>query len=227
MKKLLVIFISLFLLYSCGQSPQNSETASQQPELVNKVDSYKIISETENVNPKIGINKCNIDVELTERISEVKLMRIAYDLRKTRKSYDYLWIFYYLPDMKIGSGCWATSHFTPDLDVKILGATAEEAAKMKETSDNVDGKIIGKFFEQQYTSCTYVVYKKDNKLFIKTIRKDGTSDVVEMKRKKIDGGIRLDYKEGGYNGEYLILSDKGILEFYNAENKMFTTAQKL
>jgi len=39
--------------------------------------------------------------------------------------------------------------------------------------------------------------------------------------------MRYDYKEGGTNGEYFILKSSGELEFYNKENKRFTTATKL
>lgn len=232
MKNLIYILIGLLFLSSCGQSSnrntedeQEQETLKQRKEMINS-ESYKIISETENVNPDFGINKCNINIELKEKISKEKLTLIANNLRETRTTYDKVWIFYYLPGMKVGAGAWATTHFTPNLQVEILGTTANEEAKQKENSDNVDGKIIGKFYEQQYTSATYTVYEKNNKIFIKMAFKDGSSSDDEMKKSTVSNGTRFDYKDGGSNGEYFILTKSGILEFYSEDNTKFTTASK-
>ena len=40
--------------------------------------------------------------------------------------YERTFIEYYLPNMVHGCGAWATTHFTPRLEVSILGFTAEE-----------------------------------------------------------------------------------------------------
>lgn len=238
MKNLACILIGLFFLSSCGQSSNSNtensttenekeqETLNQQTEMIND-DSYKIISEIKNVNPEFDINKCNIEIELKEKISKEKLILIANNLRKTRTTYDYVWIFYYLPGVKVGAGAWAYTHFTPNLEVEILGTTADEEAKQKENAGNVDGKIIGKFYEQQYTDGTYTVYEKNNKTFIKVVYGDGSSDDEEMKKSTVSNGTRFDYKDGSGNVRgYRILTKSGILEFYNAENKKFTTAIK-
>lgn len=232
MKKLQCIIIGLFLLSSCDQSvnitsdsEKKQEKTFPQTEEISE-DFYKIIKETKNVNPAFGINKCNIDIELKEKILADKLELVAIKLRETRKTFDKLWISFYLPGMKVDAGAWAIANFTPNLKVEILGTTLDEEKKQKENLDKIDGKIIGTFFEQQYTLATYTVYEKDNKTFIKMVFPDGSSSVDEMRKKTFSKGTRLEYKNGISNGEYFILTKNSVLDFYNAENKKFTTAGK-
>ena len=56
------------------------------------------------------------------------LKRIATKLKNSDgQSYDRTFIGYYLPDMKLNSGYWATTHFNPNLEIQILGLTVEQA----------------------------------------------------------------------------------------------------
>ena len=213
MKNIIPFLMALIILSSCG------ETSDQAQQKSIKVD-YQILSETDNP----AANKCNINIELPEKISQEKLTTIAEELRSTRKSYDKLWIFYYLPGMKIDAGAWATSHFTPDLKVEFVGANMEQEAKIKENTGKVDGKILGKFYEQQFGKASYTVYEKNNKTFMQIIFDDGSSSDGEMKKKNVATGIRLTDKISKGHGEYFILTKSNVLEFYNAEDRMFTTA---
>ncbi len=129
--------------------------------------------------------------------------------------------------MKDGSGAWATSHFDPELKIDIIGATPKEEAAANATADKVEGEIVGKWHEEQYTSANYVIFRKDNKTFVRTIFKNGQTSDEELKCKKGSNGIRYDYKEGEMYGEYFILKNSGELQFYNKANKRFTTATKL
>ena len=45
-----------------------------------------------------------------------------------------------------------------------------------------------------------------------------------MIESKVENGKKLEFKDGLYNGEYYILTNNNQLEFYNKENKNFTTA---
>jgi hypothetical protein len=37
------------------------------------------------------------------------------------RKYERVFICYYLPGMEVGAGAWATGHFNPELEVKVLG----------------------------------------------------------------------------------------------------------
>lgn len=90
----------------------------------------------------------------------------------------------------------------------------------------VKGNIIGIFNEQDYTFSLYTVYENNGKTFVKTTFKGGQSMIEEMIKSNTTNGIKLISKDGGSQGEYYILNN-AILEFYNKENKMFTSGFKL
>ena len=98
---------------------------SAQAETV-KGANYSIISENHYRNVKRSI-----DVRLDKKASAEVLNAIALKLKNMeRKKYERTFIAYYLPNMEVGAGAWATSHFDPELDVRILGLTADEEEKM-------------------------------------------------------------------------------------------------
>jgi len=80
---------------------------------------YEIISEKPHVDSRFGFNKCNIEVRLLKKITKDELTKIGYQIRSTRKSYDKLWIFYNIKGKSRNNGAWATTHFTPNLEVWI------------------------------------------------------------------------------------------------------------
>jgi len=226
MKQLFVIAFGLLTLTSCGDLPkektdkQPTATTSQADTTLPSDLTYKIVNETIND----SISKINLDIELGRKVNEQELTNLAYKLRGTRTKYDRVWISYTLPKMKVGSGAWATSHFTPNLEIKILGSTVKEESNSNNAAASFDGKQIGKWYEQQATSATYLYYEKDNKFFMKTIFKDGTSMETTINQKKVGNGIKLTDPEDTH-GEYYIIAKNGDLEFYNKDNKKFATAQ--
>lgn len=98
MKQILMIF-SLTFLISCGN------------------DNYKILKED------VSMNVSRIDVKLSMKVNKSELERISKEIRASRKSYDKVWISFYLPDFLPESGinAWALGRFTPDLKVEIFG----------------------------------------------------------------------------------------------------------
>lgn len=71
--------------------------------------------------------KRSIDVRLSKKVDSDTLRAIALELKaKELCCFDRTFIVYYLPGMTVDAGGWATTHFTPDLEVRILGSTGEE-----------------------------------------------------------------------------------------------------
>jgi hypothetical protein len=97
MKQILMI-LSIFLLASCSKN-------------------YEILKED------ISMNVSRIDVKLSEKVDKPELERISNEIRASRKSYDKVWISFYLPDFLPESGirAWAMGSFTPNLEVEIFG----------------------------------------------------------------------------------------------------------
>lgn len=143
---LLYLTFGLILLSACGQSSDENKQAmkdikNKTTETINDVSNkanetvkdisnnakeaisdvpYTILSEKTDIRPKSNSNKCILLIEIKEKISEEKLKLLAFELRSTRKSFTKLWIFYYLPGMKIVDGAWATTNFDPELVIKFF-----------------------------------------------------------------------------------------------------------
>ena len=161
-------------------------------------------------------------IRVQEQLTEDQLREVAQQIKKDNNSYERLFIFYLLPDMEMGSGAWAISHFNPNLEIVIMGATKEQEEQLKnEITDSED--IIGKWF------CGYaglehsiIFEKKEDKIIAKLKFKDRSS-MEEILIKKPNG--RFDIK-GNENGEYYILNSSGDLELWDTQGK-FTTAKKI
>lgn len=220
MKIIIYIVISFFIVNSYGQKSNESKKVASS----NLESFYKIISEKEEVIPSYYINKCNVVVELKKKMSIDELKEIANSLRNTRKTYDKLWILFYLTDTSLDEVGWAMANFTPDLKVEIIGATETEEKEQKINAENVDGKIIGKFYYQSIPA-TYTVYENNGKTFIKTLFSDESSSITELKTKELKNGTRLEDKEGNPHGEYYVLNKNGELELWDKEG-LITIAKK-
>lgn len=216
---ILTVVTSVILLASCDSGTIVKYKKEPLPDDF----TYNILEDRSNE----ALEKNELTVEINKKITVEQIATLADKFFSSKSKQRRFYIFYLLPGMKAGSGAWATSHFDPELEIEIIGSTSQQDDNSDKLADAViDGDVIGKWHEEQYTSSNYVIYKKDNKIFIKTIYKSGQVSDEELKEKKVGNGTRYDYKEGGFNGEYFIINSDGGLEFYNSENKNFTTASK-
>lgn len=220
MKNLILTTVAtILLLTSCDSGTIGKYKKEPLPDDF----SYNIIEDNSNE----GLEKNQLTVEINKKITEGQIATLADKFFSSKTKQRRFYIFYLLPGMKDGAGAWATSNFDPELEIQILGSTSQEDVKANKLADApIDGEVIGKWHEEQYSSSNYVIYKKDNKLFLKIIFKSGQTTDEELNEKKVSNGTRYDYKGGGFNGEYFIVNSNGGLEFYNSENKNFTTANK-
>lgn len=183
---------------------------------------YRITKDESNPN----IEKNQLEVEINQKLTEGQLATLAEELYNTKDKQRRFYIFYNLKNNDNSIVAWATSHFDPELVIAINGSTNTEDDQMLLEAQKVQGNIIGIFNEKDYTFSLYTIYERNGKIFIRTTFKDGESMDNEVEKINSKNGIRYNYKENVSQGEYFILN-KDMLEFYNIENKMFTTASKL
>lgn len=181
---------------------------------------WRIVKEEPNEN----LSKNNIEIQLNKKIDEKILKEIALEVRKDREEYNNLWIFYRIPQMTEGMA-WATTHFTPELEVKILGSTEIQDKKTAKT-DNIEGEILGKWrSEKSLMGATLMFFKnKKGKLNMRITFKDGGNMDSEIKETKESGKTRLEDSNG--HGEYYILESNGNLGMYGNNGK-FDEAVKI
>ena len=163
---------------------------------------YSVISGNEYKN-----YKRSIDVRLNKKVSKQDLRSIAEKLKKSeKKKYERIFIAYYLPNMKVGSGAWATSHFNPKLKIEILGLTLEEEAKATQQAKSNSTGAVGIWMDDRpYIGATITIRRKAGKLYLETKYKDGSGSNEEMTETKSGSGIKLVEKGGNSHGEYYIL----------------------
>jgi hypothetical protein len=217
MRKIIYAFLTLLLITSCGD---NSKIGKYTKEELPKNFSYEIIKDESDG----ALEKNQLYVELSGKLTEGQIATIAEELFNSKDKQRRFYIFYQLKGVENSVASWAISHFDPELEIEIIGSTLAEDTTKDKLTEKIDGEVIGKWNENKYTFSNLIIFKKDNKTFLKTIFKSGQTSDVELKESKSKNGTRYDYKDGGYNGEYFIINNENGLELYNSENKNFTTA---
>ena len=173
---------------------------------------FSILSDT-----SMGNTKRSVDVRLKSKVSEDELEKYAQTIKDNGKaSYTRTFISYYLPDMNVGSGAWATTHFNPDLDVKVLGLSLKGEQKFDETPKDNSREVVGIWFDERpYVGAKITIYKKESKLFIDTVYKDGSGSTEQLKESNVGQSRRLEKLEKSSFGEYWMLTNGGELEIYD------------
>lgn len=216
MKKLFYILIAISF-FSCNQSKNVNVEQSSNPSAVK----YEVISEE----PNEALSKDKISIRINKVVAESALTEIAYDLKSSRSQYDKLWVFYYLPEMDSNSYAWATTHFTPELQVEINNPPISKDSISNKTL-KVDGEIIGKWrCDKSLMGASLILYKNAKGiLLMKTTFTDGSASDEKIKGKKKNGETKYEYKNT--HGEYYILESNGNLGLYG-ENGKFDEAIKV
>ncbi|MCK4913717.1 MAG: hypothetical protein KAI59_04270 [Planctomycetes bacterium] len=175
--------------------------------------------------------KRSLDVRLNKKVSEETLRAIALKLKaQDSRKYERTFICYYLPDMEIGTGAWATTHFNPNLDIRILGFTSEQEKNLKQRSDDPSREVIGSWLDESpFIGKKYTVFRQNGKLFMEYMFEDGGTLKMEIVEKFSDKG-RAFRKNKGNNREYYLIDSQGNLQVWDwdqEEEVLVTTAKKI
>jgi len=170
-------------------------------------DTYSVIQ----TNIVTGIRK-SIDVRLAEEVSEDTLRAIALELKSgDSRHYDRTFIVYYLPEMAVGGGGWATTHFDPVLEVRILGLTGQEERADVGGSLISDRENIGRWLDD-FSGNQIVMYSEGGKSYVEQYLKDGSFLKEELEGNPSTPGQRLESKGGSGLGRYWVVDNTGNLQ---------------
>ena len=175
----------------------------------------------------LGSIKGSIDIRLEKKVTKDFLHNLALNLREAEpKKYNRMFITYYLPGMSPGAGVWATSHFNPNLEVKILGTTIEEEKALMGEPKNSSSEIIGEWLDESpYVGAKYTFLRKNGKIIMIRKFKDGSGSKKEMIQKNQSGRLRFEEKEGNDFGEYYLIERNGNLGAYDNAGLINTIIQ--
>jgi len=181
---------------------------------------YQIIDSS-----RVGDAKCSLDIRLEHRLNEPELQPLALYIQGQHASgCQRVFLSYYLPGMEVGAGGWATTHFNPNLDVKILGLTVEEAGARPPLPD---GELVGRWIsEMPAPNGFYTIVRRDGQPFGEWVFADGSNTAKqkglqeELDERRIHtGGIRFETKGGDPHGEYYVLESDGRLGLYGSSGR--------
>ncbi|MFH1374955.1 MAG: hypothetical protein ABII79_14320 [bacterium] len=172
--------------------------------------------------------KRSLEVQLNKKVSEETFRAIALELKsRDSQDYDRTFITYYLPGMRVGTGAWATTHFDPDLEVRILGLTAEEETRLATEPAPANRKVIGRWLDESpYVGSRITIFREGGKLYIEQKFKDGSSLKMELLEKRSPLGRRFDKLEGSSTGDHWVIDSHGNLQMRDNDG-LIETAKKI
>ena len=211
----LITTVSLTIVYAVQVS------RSQEVTIPDDV-SYQIISSK--VLPGF---KRSLYVKLNKKVSAQILHAIATELKsQDPRDYDRTFMTYHIPGMPVRAGAWATTHFNPDLEVKILGLTAEEEDNLVPAQATpADRRIIGRWIDESpYVGSRISILSEDGKLFGEQIFKDGSSFKRELIEKQSPLGRRFDRVDSRI-GDHWVITSNGNLQLRDNDGLIRTAKE--
>lgn len=207
-----------------------SESEKHQANVANNQKKPSVVEPNDNKKPPIKytiINdiktpptKRSVDIRLEKRFDKKDLERLAMYLKSSEPTnYNRTFISYYLPDMNVGSGAWATSHFNPDLDVKILGTSIEQAKSPYPPLPS-GASLIAKFDGNKFLGEKAIIFKDAQGSYKQSsVYKDGSGNVTNLYSQD---GKRFDTRNS--HGEYLVITSNSVASYDN--EGLFETYQR-
>ena len=205
-------------LSSQSTEAQSSPTTIQIPNNI----TYKIIEN--NILPGI---KRSLTVQIDRKVSENILREIAIKLKDSDpKKYDRTFIVYCLPEIDCKNGAWATSHFDPDLEVRIQGLSIEQETKLKQKSEDNSQKIIGTWLDESvHMGHKITISSMDESLYVGRSFPDGSSSKNELVERSSSDGRKFEDKKGANFGEFYLLDSQGNLQVWDQDGLISTLKQ--
>jgi len=160
-----------------------------------------------------GIKRA-LDVRLNKKVSESTLLAIALKLKaKDPRDYEWTYITYYLPPSGGSDWSWATTHFAPDLEVRILGLTTEEEAMLIAAPAPDNSEIIGRWLDEPPAGANRTtIFRTDDRIFIEQMFKTGGTLTNEVVESESSLARRFDKVEGSTAGDHWVVGPDGNLQ---------------
>ena len=199
------------------------ENGSTEPSSIPTDVSYTVIGT--DIIPSI---KRSLDVRLNQKVSQDVLRAIALELKSSdSRQYDRTFIAYYLPGMTVNAGSWATTHFNPTLDVRILGLTVPEEKALVTEPLAADREVTGSWLDEiTYAGSRITIYREGGTLYMDRKFKDGSGGKEELVEKPSPLGQRFDMKEGSSSGDHWVIDQEGNLQIRDNLG-LISTAKKI
>ncbi len=170
-----------------------------------------------------GIKRA-LEVRLSGKVSKERLEAIAMELKSSDgSSYDRTFIGYYIPGMKSGERAWATTHFNPRLEVRILGLSMEDESRLLKAPSDPSRAVIGVWIDEVFGRKVTVFYK-NGKLFMEDAFGDDSKSEKEIIETKSPFGRRFDATKKSKSGDHWVIDVDKNLQLKDDEG-LFSTSR--
>ena len=116
--------------------------------------------------------------------------------------------------MPLNSGAWATTHFNPNLEVRILGSSVAQEEQFRNQVTTLHSSLIGCWLYEirgaPDMNRTYTICRQDAGLYITTTWTDGTSGTEPIEEKPHPEGRFLQTKSKQLSGSTFCWTEKAI-----------------
>lgn len=172
--------------------------------------------------------KRTLDIRLNKKVSADTLRAIAIKLKsQDSRSYERTFIGYYLPEMRVNAGAWATTHFDPNLEVRILGLTDEQEKALIQQQHHPSRELIGSWIDDRLLAGNRTtIFRRNGKLFMENTFPDGSSDQKIIVAKRSTEGKKFVSKDDNGLGEFFLIDTRGNLQLWDQDG-LISTAKKI
>lgn len=219
--KVLLVIAAFVGVTACtsNESEQEILTGTEDDKMIessNSIAEYNILEDTVKNNIKR-----TVEVELPKRLDETELARLAEHIKGlSDKEVERTFIGYRITGNDPKQAYWATTHYNPNLEVKIMGESATNYEKMK-GQELPEGDVIGSWMVNRGMEYRMTAYNKDGQTYLQSAYGDGTSTDDLYVLTESDKGTKLEEEDNGF-GEYFIINSEGELEFWSDNGNYYT-----
>tara|TARA_B110001452_G_scaffold262558_1_gene262743 strand:+ start:469 stop:1167 length:699 start_codon:yes stop_codon:yes gene_type:complete len=211
-----LVTITIFLiLAACSDNAPNVPSAPSVP----NASEYTILEDMRKRNIKRTVR-----VELPSRTNEETLRAYAEQIHAlSNVDVERTFITYIIAGDHKNQGYWATTHYNPHLRVHMMGATASDYEKIKNTA-LPKGEVLGAWMSAWGYDHKMIAFKKDGQTYMRSILSPGGSpqdEIYELSQSK--KGIKLQSESDKDHHEYFIINPKGNLEYWSENGNYYTT----
>lgn len=200
-----ICFSGIIYYYSNTKSQVNKSIAIQ-----NQFEGFENVSliEDDHTIPRI---KLSLNVYISKRIDEIELKDLAERIYSKYDGEDYenTFIEYLLPGMKSGNGCYATSHYNPNLNLNIFGVTEKELSDIKSKFG-----IKNRYWLESGSKILLTIEMKKNTYYLKQYANDFSTG-KRLLQKEIKEGDTIYRIPDAIDGEYYMINSNNELEIYD------------
>lgn len=173
--------------------------------------------------------KRTVEVTLYERINEETLEQIGRAIKADgQRNVERTFIGYRLEQQDPNTAYWATTHYNPELSVRVSGLTADQYDTYLnyDLSQDYDN-VLGSWLVERGTNAVIVAFEKDGQIHIDNFYPgEGAFGHAYERQELENGGQRLQQADDEF-GEYFVITADGDLQFWSDNGNYYTASPRI